>query len=87
MTNTTRAALQTASTHAVDLVGALSKALDSSGRDTATPGEVAEIIDDTLRQLHKVRERAVVESSRRVDAAMERSAELLEKRSRPGRSR
>lgn len=87
MTNTTHAALEMASTCAADLVGALSRALDSSGRDTATPGEVAAIIDDTLRQLHKVRERAVAESRRRVDAAMERSAMLLDERFWPGRSR
>lgn len=87
MTNTTRAALEMASTRAADLVAALSSALDSSVRDTATPGEVAAIIDDTLRQLHKVRERAVVESRRRVDAAMERSAMLLGERSGRGRSR
>ncbi len=71
MTNNTRAALELASIRAAELVGALSKALDSSGRDTATPGEVVAIVDDTLRQLHKTREGAIGESRRRLDAAMD----------------
>ena len=87
MANTTRAALDLASICAADLVGSLSKALDSSGRDTATPGEVVAIIDDSLRQLYKIRERAIGESRRRLDAAMERSATLLSKQSGQGRSR
>src|SRR5688572_8160755 len=79
MANTTRAALATASIHAVNLAAALSEALDSSGDHTATPREVADIIDDALRELHQIRQRAVAESRRRHDAAMARSAELLQK--------
>jgi hypothetical protein len=37
------------------------------------------IIDDTLRELHQIRERAVVDSRCRLDAAMARSAALLSK--------
>ena len=78
MSNTTRAALAVASIHAADLAGALTEALSGSDeRDTATPGEVVGLIDDTLRQLYKIRERAVGENRRRFDAAMRRSAELL----------
>jgi hypothetical protein len=64
--------------HATCLADALSDALASSGRDTHTPGEVVDIIDGALRELHQIRERAVIESRRRLDAAMERSAELLD---------
>lgn len=78
MANTPRAALASASTHSADLAGALSEALASSGQGTGTPGEVVEIIDDTLRQLPQIRQRAVSESRRRFDAAMERSAALLD---------
>ena len=56
MTNNTRAALEIASIRAAELVSALSNALDSSGRDTATPGEVVALVDDTVRQLYKTRE-------------------------------
>jgi hypothetical protein len=75
----TRAVLAAASIHAADLAGALSEALARSGEDTATPGEVVAIIDDTLRELHQIRERAVVDSRCRLDAAMARSAALLSK--------
>ncbi len=78
MANTTRAVLAVASVHAADLAGALSEALAGSGHDTDTPAEVVDIIDDTLRQLHQIRERAIGESRRRLDAAMERSAALLD---------
>ena len=78
MANPTRAALAVTSVHATCLADALSEALASSGRDTHTPGEVVDIIDEALRQLHQIRERAVTESRRRLDAAMERSAVLLD---------
>jgi hypothetical protein len=80
MANPTRAALVVASVSAADLAGALSEALASSGRDTHAPAEVVDIIDETLRQLHQLRERAMGESRRRLDAAMERSAALLDER-------
>lgn len=50
----------------------------SSGRDTHTPDEVVDIIDGTLCRLHQIRERAVGDSRRRLDAAMERTAALLD---------
>lgn len=78
MANPTRAALEVASVHAAQLADVLSDALAGSGRDTHTPGEVVGIIDETLRQLHQIRERAIGESRRRLDAAMERSAALLD---------
>ncbi len=78
MTNPTREALAVASAHAAGVAGAVTEALDGSDRDTHTPGAVIDIIDGTLRQLHQIRERAVGESRRRLDAAMERSAALLD---------
>lgn len=78
MANPTQKSLEVASVHAARLADALRDALASSGRDTRTPGEVVGLIDDTLRQLHQIRERAVGESRRRLDAAMERSASLLD---------
>jgi hypothetical protein len=78
MANPTRAALAVASVHATCLTDALSDALARSGRDTHTPGEVVDVVDGALRELHQVRERAVIESRRRLDAAMERSAALLD---------
>jgi hypothetical protein len=86
MANTTQAqaALEVAAVHAADLTGALRKALARSGHDTHTPAEVVAIIDDTLRQLHQIRERAVGESRRRFDAAMERSAALLDELGKRG---
>jgi hypothetical protein len=77
MANPPREPLTVASHQAACLADALSDALASSGRDTHTPGEVVDIIDVTLHQLHQIRERAVDESRHRLDAAMERSAELL----------
>ena len=74
MANPTRAALAVASVHATCLAEALSEALASSGRDTNTPAEVVDIIDEALRELHEIRERSVIESRRHLDAAMERSA-------------
>ena len=79
MANLTRAALAVASVHATCLAEALSEALASSGRATHTPAEVVDIIDEALRELHEIRERSVIESRRRFDAAMERSAALLDK--------
>ena len=76
MSNLTRAALAVASIHAANLAGALTEALAGSP-DTATPGEVVDLIDNTLRQLHTIRELAVSEDRRRFAAAMRRSAELL----------
>lgn len=78
MANPTREVLAAASAHAARVVDALSEALDSSDRDTHTPGAVVDIIDGTLRELHQIRERAVGESRRRLDAAMGRSAALLD---------
>lgn len=83
MANSPRETLAAASVHAACLAEALSDALASSGRDTRTPGEVADIIDATLPQLHQIRERAVGESRRRLDAAMERSATLLDELRKP----
>ena len=78
-------AVGAASVHAAHLVEALSEALASSVRDTKAPAEVVDIIDKTLRQLHGIREQAIGESRRRFDAAMERSAALLdESRKRRG---
>jgi hypothetical protein len=71
MSNTTRAALAVASIHAADLAGALTEPVAGS-TDTATPGEVVSLIDDTLRQLHQIRELEVGENRRRFDAAMRR---------------
>ena len=79
MTNTNRAALAVASIHAAHLAGALNEALASSGNDTGAPREVVTIIDDALRELHRIRERAVGESRRRLDVAIARSAALLGK--------
>lgn len=88
MTHPPREALMLASVHAANLAGALSEALAGSGRDTHTPAEVVDIIDQTLRQLHEIRERAVDESHRRLDAAMQRSERLLEDAAkRRGRAR
>lgn len=67
-----------ASIHAADLAGALSEVLASSGHDTHAPAEVVDIIDETLRQLRQIRERSIGESRRRLGAAMERSAALLD---------
>lgn len=79
MANPTQRSLEVASVHAACLADALRDALASSGRDTVgTPGEVVGLIDETLRQLHQIRERAAGESRRRLDAAMERSAALLD---------
>jgi hypothetical protein len=78
MANSPGETLAAASVHAACLADALSEALASSGRDTHTPREVVDIIDGTLRQLHQIRDRAVGESRRRLDAAMERSAALLD---------
>jgi hypothetical protein len=78
MANPTREVLAAATAHAARVAEALTEALDSSDRDTHTPGAVVDIIDGTLRQLHQIRERAVGESRRRLDAAMERSAALLD---------
>jgi hypothetical protein len=49
---------------------------------THVPREVAEVIDATLRELYRIRSRAVDESHRRMDAAMARSAALLRDRPR-----
>lgn len=49
-----------------------------TGHRAQTPGAVVDIIDGTMRQLHQIRERAIGESRRRLDAAMERSATLLD---------
>lgn len=65
MANRTRAALAVASVHTANLVDAVTEALAISDRDTQTPGEVVDIIDGTLRQLHLIRER----SGRRVPSA------------------
>ncbi len=78
MSNPTRAALAAVSVQAGDLAEVLSHALVSSGHDTSVPGEVVAIIDQTLHELHQIRDRAIVESRRRLDAAMARSAALLE---------
>ena len=78
MANSTRDALAAAAAHAGRMADALTDALNSSDRDTHTPGAVVDIIDGTLRQPHQIRERAVGESRRRLDAAMERSAALLD---------
>ena len=78
MAKSTREALAAASAHAACVAEALTEALDGSDRDTHAPGAVVDIIDGTLRQLHQIRERAVGESRRRLDAAMERSAALLD---------
>jgi hypothetical protein len=79
MADPNREALAAASAHAACVADALTDALDGSDtRDTRTPGAVVDIIDGTLRQLHQIRERAVGESRRRLDAAMERSAALLD---------
>lgn len=85
MANRTREALAVAAAHAARMADALTEALYGSDRDTHTPGAVVDIIDGTLRQLHQIRERSVGESRRRLDAAMERSAALLdESRQRRG---
>ena len=77
MVHPTRAALTRASVHAATLAEALGEALAGSGDDTHTPAEVVAIIDRTLRELHEIRARAVGESRRRLDAAMQRSEQLL----------
>jgi len=77
MAHPTRAALTMASVHAANLAEALSEALAGSGDDTHTPAEVVAIIDRTLRELHQIRAHAVGESRRRLDAAMQRSEQLL----------
>lgn len=84
MAQSTRAALTRASVHAANLAEVLSEALDGSGHDTRTPAEVVDIIDQALRELHQIRARAVGESRRRFDAAMQRSEQLLKD---PGRRR
>jgi ABC-type transporter Mla subunit MlaD len=78
MANSTGEVLAAASAHAACLADALTEALEGSDRDTHAPGAVVDVIDGTLRQLHQIRERAVGESRRRFDAAMERSAALLD---------
>jgi hypothetical protein len=80
--DTTRAALSDAATCAAGLVAALDEALAVSGDDTHAPRQVGEVIDATLRELHRVRNRAVGESRQRMDAAMTRSAALLRDRRR-----
>ena len=77
MAHPTRAALTRASVHAPNLAEALSEALAGSGDDTHTPAEVVATIDRTLRELHQIRAHAVGESRRRLDAAMQRSEQLL----------
>jgi hypothetical protein len=77
MDQASRAALTRASDHAANLAESLMEALDGSGHDTHTPAEVADIIDRTLRVLHQIRARTVGESRRRLDAAMQRSEQLL----------
>lgn len=57
-----------------DVLGAL---YDGGVRDTAAPGQVVAFLDGATRLLHEVRQAAVGESRRRLDAAMKRSAELL----------
>lgn len=80
MAQSTQAALTRASVHAANLAEALSEALEGSGHDTRMPVEVVDIIDQTLRELHQIRARAVGESRRRFDAAMQRSDQLLKDR-------
>jgi hypothetical protein len=82
MEERTRAALADATAHAAGLADALDEALTGSGDDTHLPHEVAGIIDTTMRELHRIRSRAVDESRRRMDAAMARSAALLRNRPR-----
>ena len=67
-----------ASVQAGDLAEAQSQALASSGPDTRVPGEVVAVIDQTLHERHRIRDGAIVESRRQLDAAMERLAALLD---------
>ncbi|HVL99341.1 MAG TPA: hypothetical protein VM324_08625 [Egibacteraceae bacterium] len=60
-----------------DMLADVLAVLYDSDRDTAAPGNVVAFVDDALAVLRSIRDEAVAENRRRLDAAMERSAKLL----------
>lgn len=64
--------------HADRLLDALTARLDADDRSTVDCHDVIRVIDATLRRLHRLRGRAVIEHRLRFDGAMARSAALID---------